>query len=139
MNPKLVEKYIKIINNISKNKNYDNNITHLLYLIVPAFVTKYSIYKEELIINTLKNTKIITKNDNPNPNITAYYTSIPTYINSHIITTKFIIIENYQNTTLIKLLDNLVHELNHAVNSYKNEITITNNILYLIYIFCLEE
>lgn len=131
MNPKLVEKYIKTINNISKNNNYDNNITHLLYLIVPAFVTKYSIYKEELIINTLKNTKIITKNDNPNPNITAYYTSIPTYINNHIITTKFIIIENYQNTTLIKLLDNLVHELNHAVNSYKNEITITNNILYL--------
>lgn len=131
MNPKLVEKYINIINSISQNNNYDNNITHLLYLIVPAFITKYSIYKEELILNTIKNTKIITKNNNPNPNITAYYTSIPSYINNNITTSKFIIIENYQKTTLIKLLDNLVHELNHAINSYKNEISINNNILYL--------
>ena len=46
-------------------------------------------------------------------------------------TTKFMVIQNYQKNSLVDLLDNLVHEFNHALNSSINEIKITKNYLYL--------
>lgn len=130
MNPLLIEKYTNIIKEISTNYQYDSNITHLLYLIIPAFIHKYSISKEKLILSTFKQTKIIIS-PNKDKNIQAYYTSIPTYQNNQITTTKYIIIQNYENISLIKLLDNLVHEFNHAINSYNKEIKTKDNILYI--------
>lgn len=129
MNSNLINKYIPKINNISLKYHYDNNIKHLLYLIIPAFITKYK-HKEQLIINTFTNTPIIISNQQNNY-INAYYTSIPTYNGNNIITNKFIIINNYHKMSLVNLLDSLVHEFNHAINSYQNEIDIKNNILYL--------
>lgn len=129
MNSNLINKYIPIINNISLKYNYDNNIKHLLYLIIPAFITKYK-HKEQLITNTFKNIPIIIKNEKNNY-INAYYTSIPTYTNNNITTNKFIIINNYQKISLINLLDSLIHEFNHAINSYQKEINIKDNILHL--------
>ena len=41
------------------------------------------------------------------------------------------VIQNYNKISLIDLLDNLVHEFNHAVNSYREEIKITKNYVYL--------
>ena len=130
MNPKLIEKYLPFIQNLSNTYSYDSNITHLLYLIIPAFVTKYSIYQENLILNTFQNTKIITTSKKDKI-VEAYYTSIPKYQNEQIITTKYIIIQNYENISLVQLLDNLVHEFNHAINSYNHEIKIDNNIFTL--------
>lgn len=130
MNKSIVNKYIPIINEIATNYNYDSNITHLLYLIIPAFITKYSYSKEQLILSTFKNTKILIS-DKTDKNINAYYTSIPTYQDNKLITTKFIVLNNYQNISLPSLLDNLVHEFNHAINSYNQEITIKDNTLFL--------
>ena len=50
MDSRLVNKYISFVDDISNIYKYDNNIKHLLYLIVPAFVSKYSIY-DYMIIN----------------------------------------------------------------------------------------
>lgn len=129
MNRNLIERYIKEINNICKKYQYDNNITHLLYLIIPAFVTKYK-YKEQLILNTFNNIPIIISKEK-SEYINAYYTSIPTYQENKIVTKKYIVINNYEKIPLVKLLDNLVHEFNHAINSYNNEILKDNNTLYL--------
>lgn len=130
MNPKLVQKYFPLVKEISSKYQYDSNITHLLYLIIPAFITKYSLAKERLILTTFQNTKILIS-PKTSKTIEAYYTSIPSYQNNTIITTKYIIIQNYQNISLVQLLDNLVHEFNHAINSYQQETFIQENILYL--------
>ena len=53
MNNNLVNKYIPLVDEISNKYNYNSNIKHLLYLIIPAFITKYT-YKEERLIG-LKN------------------------------------------------------------------------------------
>lgn len=129
MNKQLIERYIPFIEKISNIYNYDNNIKHLLYLIIPAFITKYK-YKEQLILDTFKNIPIIISKDK-NKTINAYYTSLPTYKENKITTQKYIVINNYEKISLINLLDSLVHEFNHAINSYQKEIIIKNNILYL--------
>ena len=129
MNKELINRYINIINSISITNNYDNNIKHLLYLIIPAFITKYK-YKEQLILKKKKNTPIIISNKEEKY-INAYYTSIPRKIDNNIATQKYIIINNYNKISLITLLDSLVHEYNHAINSYKNEILIKNNTIYI--------
>ncbi len=130
MNPKLVEKYINIVDRISNLYQYDNNIRHLLYIIVPAFITKYSMAKEDLILSTLEQTKILICS-NKSDTVQAYYTSIPHHQNGRITTSKYIVIQNYEKITLVKLLDSLVHEFNHAIHSYKNEILIKNDTLFL--------
>ena len=130
MNPKLVEKYYSFVNKLTNTYSYNSNITHLLYLIIPAFISKYSLSKENIILSTFKQTKIIIS-PKKDPTIQAYYTSIPSYQNNNIITTKYIIIQNYEHISLVQLLDNLIHEFNHAVNSYQQEIKIKTNILYL--------
>ncbi len=130
MNNNLVEKYIPITEEISTKYNYPENIKHLLYLIIPAFITKYTIYEENLILNTFQNTQILISSET-NSQTEAFYTSIPHYDNNKIITEKYIVIKNYENISLIQLLDDLVHEFNHAINSYKNEQITKDNILYL--------
>jgi hypothetical protein len=129
MNNILIEKYIPIIDSISNKYNYDNNIKHLLYLIIPAFITKYK-YKEQLIINTFQNIPIIISDEKSNT-INAFYTSIPSYKDNNLITKKYIVINNYDKISLVNLLDSLIHEFNHAINSYQNEILIKDNTLYL--------
>ena len=57
--------------------------------------------------------------------------STPTKVNNQYKTTKNMVINNYRNIGLVELLDNLVHEFNHAVNSYINEIKVTNNYILL--------
>ena len=118
MNPKLIERYIPFITNLSTKYQYSSNITHLLYLIIPAFISKYSLSKENIILSTFQQTKIIISTKN-SKTIAAYYTSIPNYQHNKITTTKYIVIQNYHNISLIQLLDNLVHEFNHAINSYQ--------------------
>ena len=130
MDSKLVERYIPFIKDLANKYNYNSNITHLLYLIIPAFISKYSLSKEKLILNTFDKTRIIISSKQ-DKNIQAYYTSIPSYQENKITTTKYIVIQNYEKISLIQLLDNLVHEFNHAINSYNEEIKIKDNNLYL--------
>lgn len=127
---KLVGKYIPFVNELANQYQYNSNITHLLYLIIPAFISKYSLSKENLILNIFRQIKIIISPTH-DKNIQAYYTSIPSFEENKIITTKFIVIQNYENISLIQLLDNLVHEFNHAINSYNQEIKTKDKTLFL--------
>ena len=126
MNSKLIiEREKKFIDEISDKYNYDSNIRHLLYIIIPAFIIKYGTNKEKLILNTFKNIKIRITNQEDKM-VKAYYSSTPRKINNEYTTIKYMMIQNYNNIGLVELLDNLVHEFNHAVNSYLNEIKVTN-------------
>ena len=131
MNSKdLIEREKKYIDEICNIYNYDSNITHLLHIIIPAFIIKYGVSKEKLILNTFKDIKIISS-DKENNIVKAYYSSTPIIINNEIKTKKYMVIQNYNKISLIDLLDNLVHEFNHAINSYTNEIKETKNYIYL--------
>ena len=118
------------IDQISDKYQYDSNIRHLLYLIIPAFIIKYGNNKEKLILNTFRDIQII-KSNKESKMVRAYFSSTPHKINDEYGTKQYIVIYNYESIGLIDLLDNLVHEFNHAINSYINEIHITNKYLYL--------
>ena len=114
----MIEKYMSIIDQISLKYNYPDNIKHLLYVIVPAFIIKYK--KEQFIIDCLNNIPIIITGKE-DPKIQALYVSYP-YYEEIIKTKKVIYLNRYNNIPFLQLLDNLIHELNHAINSYQNEI-----------------
>ena len=131
MNPNIVIQREKpFIDKISDAYGYDNNIRHLLYIIIPAFIIKYGTSKEKLILNTFRDIKIILS-DNKDKYIKAFYSSKPIQVGEEYKTVKYMVLQNYSETDLVNLLDNLVHEFNHAVNSYINEIKVTKNYLYL--------
>ena len=59
MNSKdIIERERPYIEEIANKYNYDSNITHLLYLMIPAFIIKYGVSKEKLILNTFKDIRI---------------------------------------------------------------------------------
>ncbi len=123
----MIEKYIPIIDEIGLKYNYPDNIKHLLYVVLPAFVIKYK--KEQFIIDCLNNIPIVVTGKE-DPKIQALYVSYP-YLEDIIKTKKVIFLNRYNNIPFLQLLDNLIHELNHAINSYKNEILIDNEYFYL--------
>ena len=129
-NNRIIEREKEFIEKISDKYNYDSNIRHLLYIIIPAFIIKYGLDKEKLILNTFENIRI-TNSSKKDDRVLAYYISVPIIIDNKYITKKNMVIQNYNNISLINLLDNLVHEFNHAVNSYLNEIKETKNYLYI--------
>ncbi len=126
----LIIKEKEFIDSISDAYNYDSNIRHLLYLIIPAFIIKYGIKREKLILNTFKDIIIISSNKE-SKNVKAYYSSTIKYQNNEYFTKKYMVIQNYNQISLVNLLDNLVHEFNHAINSYNNEIKVGKRYLYL--------
>ncbi len=126
----VIQREKEIIDKISDMYNYDSNIRHLLYIIIPAFVIKYGVQKENLIINTFKQIRI-DSSDKTSETVKAYYSSTPRLINNEYKTVKHMVIQNYNKINLVDLLDNLVHEFNHAINSHLNEILEKKNYLYL--------
>lgn len=117
----LINECIDFSNQLSKAYNYPDNVTHLLYIIIPAFIIKYG--KKDIIKSCFSKTfiTITSKSDEIKP---ASYISIPYYENNEVHTKKVVVLNNYSNSDLIDLLDSIVHEFNHAINSFINEITI---------------
>lgn len=126
----LIEKEKNFIDSISDMYGYDSNIRHLLYLIIPAFIIKYGLQKEKLILNTFKETMIISSTKE-SKTIKAYYSSAIKCQDGKYYTKKYMVIQNYNKISLVDLLDNLVHEFNHAINSYNNEVKVGKKYLYL--------
>lgn len=131
MNPnQIIQREKEFIDKICDQYQYDENIRHLLYAIIPAFIIKYGVNKEKLILNTFRDIKIMIT-DAKDQYVKAYYSSKPILVGEEYQTVKYMVLQNYSGTDLVNLIDNLVHEFNHAVNSYVNEIKITKNYLYL--------
>lgn len=121
----LLEEEIIFCNNLSKEYTYPDNITHLLYIIITAFILKYGINNKKIIEECFAKTPIII-DDKQDKTYQAYYFS---KLNNDLTTTKGIVLQNYKNIGLMQLIDNLTHEFNHAINSLNNEITIQQYIL----------
>lgn len=126
----ILEREKNFIDTISETYQYDSNIRHLLYIIIPAFLLKYGMQKETMILSTFRDT-IIKKSDKESDIVKAYYSSTLRENHGEYKTQKYMVIQNYQKISLIDLLDNLVHEFNHAINSYVNEVQEKKEKLYL--------
>ncbi len=120
-----LNKYISFVNRISDKNSYPKNLRHVLYLIVPAFVQKYGFNYESTIERCFEEVPIIIS-EKENDSCTAFFArnmkknpdgEKPLYY-----TQKYIVLQQYQNASLIELFDNIIHEMNHAVNSIINEI-----------------
>lgn len=119
----LINQEIVYSDKLSQTYNYPDNITHLLYLIIPAFILKYGNNHKNIIEKCFMDVPIVI-NDKQDKIYQAYYYSKPKYIDNNIASNKGIVLNNYKDISLIQLLDNLVHEYNHAVNSIQNEIVV---------------
>ena len=126
----IIEREKAYIDEISNKYDYDSNIRHLLYIIIPAFIIKYGIDKEKLVLNTFRDIRIISSKKE-SKYVRAFYLSTPYKDNNEYKTKKNMVIQNYESISLIELLDDLVHEFNHALNSYANEIKVTNKYVLL--------
>ena len=123
----LVLEEIKFSNKIADEYHYPDNITHLLYLIVPAFILKYGISNKMLVESCFENVPILIQ-DKQDKVYQAYYFSKPILKDNQYKIVKGVVLNNYQNISLMQLLDNLVHEFNHAINSMKNEMLVDDTI-----------
>lgn len=125
---KLITDEINFCDNVSLKYDYPDNISHLLYVIIPAFILKYGINYKSLVEQCFFNTQIII--DDQHDQISqAYYFGIPNYQNGRIVVDKRIVLKNYKDISLIQLIDNLVHEFNHAINSIQNDVITDNYVL----------
>ena len=118
----LIDRYVSFVDKISNKYHYESNIKHLLYLIVPAFVIKYDIKNENQILRCFDEIPI-TVTGTENKNITASFSRILIKKNSGYETKKFILLNEYKTADLINMLDNIIHEYNHAINSINYEIS----------------
>lgn len=128
----LLNKYINFTNRICEENNYPHNIKHVLYLIIPAFIIKYGLKYENMILGCFENVKIYI-HEKENTACTAYFSRIlkqnPKNTNPKYYTTKAIVLNQYKNASLVDMLDNITHEFNHAVNSMINEIKYDDKIV----------
>ena len=124
----LLKEEIEICNHLYELYHYPDNILHLLYLIIPAFIIKYGVKNKDLIEKCFSTVPILI-DDQKDTIYQAFYFSKPQKIGEDISIFKGIVLRNYQNISLMQLLDNLVHEFNHAINSMKNEMLITDFIM----------
>jgi len=125
-----LNKYKKFVDEISLKYGYPSNISHLLYVIVPAFVFKYGLREEKYILDIFRNVPIVIT-DRCDTVYQASFSRNLRLVNDEYVSDKCIYLYNYENVSLIGLLDNLIHEFNHVVNSIKNEISYDKKYVYL--------
>ena len=125
-----LDKYISFVDTLSDEYQYEANIRHLLYVIVPAFIYKYGVSNESAILNCFKEIKIYV-NGTYDKIVTATFSRSLKKNKDGYYTDKFIVINNYSSSSLPELIDNIVHEFNHAINSINNEIFYDDNNIFV--------
>lgn len=126
----LIEYCVNFVNNNLKKYSYNSDITQLLYIIVPAFIVKYGFEHKNKIFKTFEEVPFII-NDKDDRILQAYYSSLPIIIGDKIMASKHIVMNYYEGKPLLELIDNIVHEYNHAVNSIINELKWDDDYVYL--------
>lgn len=120
--------YSKNIEQICRKYNYNENISHLVSFMIILFLINYDSKYEKIIISCFENIEIII-NDKYEKNIEAFYYR-KLYNDGNYYTKKYIVINNFIKENYIDLIDSIIHEFNHAINSIKNEIkTVSNYVL----------
>ncbi len=115
------------IKNINDRYNYNDELKKLMYLIIPSFIIKYGYKLENEIIECFNSIPIVISNK-VDKNVMAYFKrTLDTNFNIH----KMVVLNNYNSISEVKLLDSLIHEFNHAINSYKKELKIDDNMIVL--------
>ena len=84
-------KYVNFVDKISSFFKYEDNIRHLLYLIVPAFVLKYGISNESVILKCFESTKIYVSGTEERM-VTAYFSRNIKKENNNYYTSKYIVL-----------------------------------------------
>lgn len=125
-----LEKYKMFVDGLADIKKYPENILHLLYVVVPAFVFKYGIKYERIILNMFREVNFVI-DDREDLVHQAAFSRILKCVDGIYKTDKYVVLYNYKNADLMQLLDNLIHEFNHAVNSIQNEISWDEEFVYL--------
>ena len=72
----ILEREKPYIEEISNKYQYDSNIRHILYIMIPAFIIKYGVNKEKLILNTFRDIKIM-KSNKESKMVKAFFSSTP--------------------------------------------------------------
>jgi len=134
-----LNKYISFVDKVSFKYNYPSNIKHLLYLIVPAFIIKYGISNEMTILKCFEFIKIYIK-PSDDKFVVASFNRVLKRNSSNYFTDKYIVLNEFDKASLPNLIDSIVHEFNHAVNSINNEVSydektikVRTGLSYLIY------
>ena len=117
-----INRYVDFVDKISNKYHYESNIKHLLYLIVPAFIIKYDLKNESQVLKCFEEIPI-TVTGSENKNITASFSRLLVKTKDGYETRKFILLNEYKTADLINMLDNIIHEYNHAINSINYEIS----------------
>jgi len=117
-----LNRYVEFVDKISNYYSYESNIKHLLYLIIPAFVVKYDLKNEHIILNTFENVPIVITGTE-NKIATAAFSRSLSNTSTGYKTDKFVLLNEYKTASFLNMLDNIVHEYNHAVNSVNNELS----------------
>ena len=126
----IMNESIDFVDNELTIYNYSTDIKHLLYIIIPAFIIRYEYKNKNNIFQVFREVPLIETTEN-NKRFQAYYTSYPYKSNNKILTRKYILVRHYKDKPLIELLDNIIHEYNHAINSFINEIKLTKTKIYI--------
>ena len=126
----ILERYITFTNELSNKYNYPSNIKHLLYLIIPAFIIRYGANHEKNILSCFEQTRI-TLSHTEDKHYVAYFARVLRERTldgkQEYYTDKKVILNEYKTASFTGLIDNIVHEFNHAVNSINNEIKYDDN------------
>lgn len=121
--------YSKSIEQICKKYNYNQNIKHLISFMIVLFLINYDRKYEKIIISCFENIEVIISNGYKK-NIEAFYYR-KLYNDGDYCTQKYIFINNFVKEKYMDLIDSIIHEFNHAINSIKNEIKIDSNYILL--------
>lgn len=134
-----LNKYISFVDDVSYRYRYEDNIRHLLYLIVPAFVLKYDVSNESVVLKCFENVPVYISGTEDKM-VTASFNRTLRSNDSSYSTSKYVVLNEYREASLTNLIDSIVHEYNHAVNSINNEIVFDDKVIklrtglsYLIY------
>ena len=117
----ILNRYISLVDKLKYKYNYTNNLSHVLYIVVPAFLLKYGPSNEQKIIKLFEETEIII-DEKENTNTIASFQRTIIKENSEYKIIKKVFIYKFNNVPTIELLDSLIHEFNHGINSINNEL-----------------
>ncbi len=115
-----VLKYQNHVERIVQKYHYPKEIGDFLTLIVPVMVAKYGLSHEREILSLVESVPIFFSSEE-NPENPAFFSRRLQLEGGKVVIARSIVLYRYSSVGTLSLLDHLLHEWNHAVNSIRNE------------------